>query len=42
MEGRSFLRAFGRREIFLYLGNFLKEFERYVKKKGLGNLQLFA
>jgi hypothetical protein len=25
--------AFERREIFLYLGNFYEEFERYVKKR---------
>jgi hypothetical protein len=32
MEGCSFLRAFERREKFLYLGKFYKDFERGVKK----------
>ena len=32
MEGRSFPGAFERREKFLYLGKFLQEVERYVKK----------
>jgi len=32
MEGRSFPGAFERREKLLYLGKFLQEFERYVKK----------
>jgi hypothetical protein len=32
MEGRSFLRAFERRETFLYLGKFYEEFGRYVKR----------
>jgi len=32
MEGRSYPRAFERRENFLMWGNFCKEFERYVKK----------
>jgi len=32
MEGRSYVRAFERSEKFLNLGNFYKEFERYVKK----------
>jgi hypothetical protein len=34
MDGRSFLRAFERRENFIYLGKFFNEhFERYVKKR---------
>jgi hypothetical protein len=41
MEGNSFPRVFERRNTFLYLGEFYKEFERYVKKKGLVNRQLF-
>jgi hypothetical protein len=32
MEGRPFPRAFERRDKFVYLGEFYKEFERYVKK----------
>jgi hypothetical protein len=32
MDERSFPRAFERRDKFLYLGEFLKEFERYVKE----------
>jgi hypothetical protein len=31
MEGRSFPRAFERRDKFFYSGEFYKEFERYVK-----------
>jgi hypothetical protein len=31
MEGRSFHRAFERREKFLYLGEFYEKYERYVK-----------
>jgi hypothetical protein len=34
-EGRSFPRAFERRDTFLYLRNFYKEFEICVKKKAL-------
>jgi hypothetical protein len=39
MEGRSFPWVFERRDRLLYLGEFYKEFERYVKKKkrGLAN-----
>jgi hypothetical protein len=40
MEEHSFLRAFERRDTFLYLGEFYKEFERYVKKKCLVSRQL--
>jgi hypothetical protein len=32
MEGCSFPRALERRDKFLYLGEFYKEFERYVNK----------
>ena len=32
MEGRSFPRAFERRENFLYLGKLYEEFERYIKR----------
>ena len=33
MEGRSFSRVFERKGIFLNLGIFYEEFERYVKKR---------
>jgi hypothetical protein len=39
MEGLSSPRAFERRDKFLYLGEFYKEFDRYVRK-GLLNRQL--
>ena len=32
IEGRSFPKAFERRDKFIYLGEFYKEFERYVKR----------
>ena len=32
MEGRSFPMAFEGRDTFIYLGEFYKEFDRYVKK----------
>jgi len=32
IERRAFLRAFERRDKLLYLGEFYKEFEKYVKR----------